>query len=46
MFDYGDITLVGTGGTKEVFTGIAGPMKFRKAAEEAIDTASGQPNTA
>jgi uncharacterized membrane protein YdbT with pleckstrin-like domain len=40
MFNFGDITIVGTGGTKEPFQGIARPMAFRKAAQEGIDAAT------
>jgi uncharacterized membrane protein YdbT with pleckstrin-like domain len=30
MFNYGTITVTGTGGTKEQFAGIAAPLEFRK----------------
>jgi uncharacterized membrane protein YdbT with pleckstrin-like domain len=38
ILDYGSITVIGTGGTREVFTDIARPMKFRRAFQE-IDIA-------
>lgn len=34
MFDCGVIEVVGTGGTHEVFDGIRGPAKFRRAVQE------------
>lgn len=37
IFGYGTITLVGTGGTKEPFHGIARPLEFRRQ----VQTASG-----
>lgn len=37
IFGYGTITLVGTGGTKEPFHGIAHPLEFRRQ----VQTASG-----
>ena len=37
VFGYGTITLVGTGGTKEPFHGIARPLEFRRQ----VQTASG-----
>ena len=30
MLNYGTVTIVGTGGTKEPFTGIARPLEFRR----------------
>jgi uncharacterized membrane protein YdbT with pleckstrin-like domain len=38
MLDYGTITVIGTGGTRESFDTIAAPLSFRKAVQEAIDT--------
>ena len=38
ILDYGSITVIGTGGTREVFNNIASPMLFRKAFQE-IDIA-------
>jgi uncharacterized membrane protein YdbT with pleckstrin-like domain len=40
ILDYGSITVIGTGGTQEVFHNIASPMQFRKAFQE-IDIAPG-----
>ena len=34
MLNYGSITIIGTGGTKETFHNIAKPMAFRKAFQE------------
>jgi uncharacterized membrane protein YdbT with pleckstrin-like domain len=34
ILDYGSITVIGTGGTREVFNNIASPMQFRKAFQE------------
>lgn len=34
MLNYGSITIIGTGGTKETFHNIARPMAFRKAFQE------------
>jgi uncharacterized membrane protein YdbT with pleckstrin-like domain len=38
ILNYGSITIIGTGGTREVFNDIASPMQFRKAFQE-IDIA-------
>ena len=38
ILNYGSITVIGTGGTHEVFHNIASPMEFRKAFQE-IDIA-------
>lgn len=38
ILNYGSITIIGTGGTQEVFHNIANPMQFRKAFQE-IDIA-------
>lgn len=38
ILDYGSITVIGTGGTHEVFHNISNPMQFRKAFQE-IDIA-------
>ncbi|MEI6260849.1 MAG: PH domain-containing protein [Deltaproteobacteria bacterium] len=38
ILNYGSITIIGTGGTHEVFHNIAHPMQFRKAFQE-IDIA-------
>lgn len=34
LFGYGDLVIVGTGGTREVFTQIKKPIKFRKRFQE------------
>ena len=34
IFGYGDITIIGTGGTRETFTHIQKPLEFRKAFQE------------
>jgi len=34
IFNYGIITIIGTGGTKEIFHNIAKPLEFRKAFQE------------
>jgi uncharacterized membrane protein YdbT with pleckstrin-like domain len=34
VLNYGSITVIGTGGTQEVFHNIASPMEFRKAFQE------------
>lgn len=36
MFNFGEVTVTGSGGTKEVFGDIARPYEFRKAAQEQI----------
>lgn len=35
MFGYGNIVVTGTGGTKEPFASISGPLKFRRAVQAA-----------
>jgi uncharacterized membrane protein YdbT with pleckstrin-like domain len=35
IFGYGDIVVTGTGGTKEPFSAISGPLKFRRAVQAA-----------
>ncbi len=35
MLNYGDIVITGSGGTKELYKGIEGPLAFRKAVQEA-----------
>lgn len=39
ILSYGTIIVMGTGGTKEPFRGIANPMDFRKAVNEAVESA-------
>ncbi len=37
IFNYGTITVIGTGGTRELFAGIAKPLEFRKAVQNRAD---------
>lgn len=37
MFNFGDIIITGSGGTKEMFSGIQSPLDFRKAVQQATD---------
>jgi len=37
MFNFGDIGITGSGGTKEMFSGIQSPLDFRKAVQQATD---------
>ena len=37
MFGYGDVVIVGTGGTREPFAKIASPLEFRKRVQEQQD---------
>ena len=39
IFGYGTIVLIGTGGTREPFQGVARPLDFRRAVTEATDKA-------
>jgi uncharacterized membrane protein YdbT with pleckstrin-like domain len=45
-FDYGDIVITGSGGTREAFRHIQGPLAFRRAVQSVTDTQSGPPRTA
>lgn len=38
ILDYGNIVVIGTGGTKEPFSNIAAPMEFRKQYQQAANT--------
>ncbi len=38
IWNYGTITVIGTGGTKELFQGIAKPLEFRKAVQDRADS--------
>jgi uncharacterized membrane protein YdbT with pleckstrin-like domain len=40
LLGYGQIVITGTGGTKEVFSGIQSPFDFRRALQSAADPAS------
>ena len=37
MFNFGDIIISGSGGMKEMFSGIQSPLDFRKAVQQATD---------
>ncbi len=37
IFDYGDIVVTGSGGTKEAFSNIQGPLEFRRAVQSVTD---------
>jgi uncharacterized membrane protein YdbT with pleckstrin-like domain len=39
LFGYGDIVVTGSGGTREAFPGIQGPMEFRRAVQAISDSA-------
>ena len=39
LLGYGTITIIGTGGTKEPFHGIAHPLEFRNAVQEQLSVA-------
>ena len=45
-FGYGDIVITGSGGTREAFSRIQGPLAFRRAVQSVTDTQSGPPRTA
>jgi uncharacterized membrane protein YdbT with pleckstrin-like domain len=38
IFGYGDIVVTGSGGTKESFSHIQGPLAFRRAVQSVTDT--------
>ena len=38
MFGYGEIVVIGTGGTEEPFAGIQAPLDFRQAIQAATDS--------
>jgi uncharacterized membrane protein YdbT with pleckstrin-like domain len=40
LLGYGQIVITGTGGTKELFSGIQSPFDFRRAVQSATDTGS------
>ena len=46
IFGYGTITVKGTGGTSEPFSGIARPLAFRKAVDEASEAQARQARVA
>lgn len=37
ILNYGTITVIGTGGTRELFPGIAKPLEFRKAVQDRLN---------
>jgi uncharacterized membrane protein YdbT with pleckstrin-like domain len=41
LLGYGQIVITGTGGTKELFSGIQSPFDFRRAVQSATDAGSG-----
>ena len=41
IFGYGDIVVTGSGGTKEAFSHIQGPLAFRRAVQSVTDTHGG-----
>ena len=43
---YGDIIITGSGGTRETFSRIQGPLAFRRAVQSVTDTQSNLPQTA
>jgi uncharacterized membrane protein YdbT with pleckstrin-like domain len=46
IFGYGDIIVTGSGGTKEAFSHIQGPLAFRRAVQSVTDTHSSPSQTA
>jgi uncharacterized membrane protein YdbT with pleckstrin-like domain len=38
IFGYGDIVVTGSGGTREAFSNIQGPLAFRRAVQSVTDT--------
>lgn len=42
LFGYGDVKIVGTGGTAESFRGVMDPIGFRKAVNQAADRGGGR----
>jgi uncharacterized membrane protein YdbT with pleckstrin-like domain len=43
IFGYGDIVVTGSGGTREAFSNIQGPLEFRRAVQSVTDTQSSPP---
>ena len=43
IFGYGDIVVTGSGGTREAFSHIQGPLEFRRAVQSVTDTQSSPP---
>jgi uncharacterized membrane protein YdbT with pleckstrin-like domain len=46
IFGYGDIVVTGSGGTREAFFNIRGPLEFRGAVQAVADAQSSPPSTA
>ena len=46
IFGYGDIVVTGSGGTREAFSHIQGPLEFRRAVQSVTDTQSNPPRAA
>jgi uncharacterized membrane protein YdbT with pleckstrin-like domain len=46
IFGYGDIVVTGSGGTREAFSRIQGPLEFRRAVQSVTDAQSSSPRTA
>ena len=46
VLGYGDIVVTGSGGTREAFSHIQGPLEFRRAVQSVTDTQSSPPPTA
>jgi uncharacterized membrane protein YdbT with pleckstrin-like domain len=45
IFGYGDIVVTGSGGTREAFSHIGGPLEFRRAVQSVTDIQSRPPQT-
>ena len=45
IFGYGDIVVTGSGGTREAFSHIQGPLEFRRAVQSVTDAQSRSPQT-
>jgi len=41
IFGYGDIVVTGSGGTREAFSHIEGPLEFRRAVQSVTDAQTG-----
>jgi uncharacterized membrane protein YdbT with pleckstrin-like domain len=41
ILDYGSLVVIGTGGTRDVYSGMASPMAFRRAIQEQIAAGNG-----
>jgi uncharacterized membrane protein YdbT with pleckstrin-like domain len=46
IFGYGDIVVTGSGGTRESFSHIQGPLEFRRAVQSVTDPSSSPPQNA